>query len=421
VSTLVVVASVSLAAWTAIVAIVSLWAVCEPIVRPALARVRERLWPWAKMPKLESSSLTALLLRPCAGSDANLARNLRSIADARRDGILIRCVFAVHDERDAAYAEALSAQEWLSARGIDCRLAVTRAEGPNHKVDQLARAQAMADRDGSCAVVLVVDSDVDLSGVDLGPLVAPLVDGSRAAVWSPVPERGERGTLGDRASVAILSGGLHSFAILSRLDPAGMVGKLFAVRADALADVGGFSALRRHLGEDVELSRRLRALELHVSAVGLGAFSSAEGRTVAGTRDRYARWLLVVRTQRPSLLASYPMLFFAAPLQVLSALLLALFAPWIALAVALVAVFARVLVAAVARSASRLRPSLRATLIDPWIGDVLLAFAWAKALTLREVSWRSSKIRFDRDGLLVAVDGERERGAGRDEAPTASP
>jgi ceramide glucosyltransferase len=314
------------------------------------------------------------------------------------NGLDVRCVFAVGSEGDPANEAIAAAIVALRADGIACERIVTAAVGPNHKADQLARAQARCDF--AADVVMVADSDVDLAGVDLGAMAAPLARGEHGCVWVAVSERGED-TLGDRASGAVLSGGLHAFSLLSRLDPSGMVGKLFALRADALSSVGGFASLVRYLGEDMELSRRLRAQGLSVRALELRARSSARGRSLTAVRDRYARWLLVVRTQRPGLLASYPLLFFAAPVQSLCALALAWVSPW-ALAVLALVVGARVMVAVAARRASGLALSLRAVLVDPWLGDGLLFASWAKALTLREVRWRDGVLRFDREGLLVA-------------------
>ena len=138
-------------------------------------------------------------------------------------------------------------------------------------------------------------------------------------------------------------------------------------------------------------------------ALPLRAYSTASGRTLAAARDRYARWLLVVRSQRPALLASYPLLFFAAPLQVaLGASCLTAHRSF-ALAVMLVAAGARMLVAAGARRAAGLSFSLRATALDSWLGDLVLCAAWLRALTLREVHWRRGVLRFDREGLLESV------------------
>jgi ceramide glucosyltransferase len=391
--------ALALALWTVAVAVTSLWALCEPAARPLVRWALAKLRPRRRAPRIEGAVIDVLIVRPCAGFDPSLDDNLRSLRAARREGLRVRCVLALGDEQDAATRSAREAAAWLSAHEIECELRFTQAEGPNHKADQLARAMA----DSTAAIVVVADSDVDLSAVDLRALVEPLREGEAEACWVPVAEKGTSEAVGDRASLAILAGGLHGFSLLARLDPAGMVGKLFSVRRDALENVGGFSSMLRYLGEDVELSRRIRAAGGTVIAMPLRAYSTASGRTLAAARDRYARWLLVVRSQRPALLASYPLLFFAAPLQVaLGASFLTTHRSF-ALAVILVAAAARMLVAAGARRASGLPFSLRATALDSWLGDLVLCAAWVRALRLREVRWRRGVLRFDREGLLESV------------------
>lgn len=389
---------IALLLWTVFVAFTGLWALCEPIVRPWLRAVRQRIAPREMLPAIEGAPSEVLLLRPCAGFDPSLEENLRSLARSRRDGLRVQCVLALGDDSDPATETARAAAAWLRAHQINCEVVLTHAEGPNHKVDQLARAMVAREQ----SLVIVADSDVDLSAVDLRALVDPLTKGEAAACWAPVAERAGD-SLGDRASAAILAGGLHGFSLLARLDPAGMVGKLFAVRRDALENVGGFSTMTRYLGEDVELSRRLRAARVAVVSRELGAFSSASGRTLSSARDRYARWLLVVRAQRPALLASYPLLFCAAPLQLALGALAMVVHVELGLAVVLVAVLGRVIAATGARRAAGLATSARASAIDSWLGDVVLFAAWLRALRLREVRWRRGVLRFDREGLLESV------------------
>lgn len=388
-----------LALWTVVVAIISLWALCEPVARPlvqwALAKLRSR----KSVPRIEGSVIDVLLVRPCAGFDPSLDDNLRSLHAARRDGLRVRCVLALGDEHDDAARSAHDAASWLSSHQIECQVRFTHAEGPNHKADQLARAMV----DSTESIVVVADSDVDLRSVDLHALVEPLREGRAEACWVPVVERDTSDAVGDRASVAILAGGLHGFALLARLDPAGMVGKLFAVRRDTLERVGGFASMLRFLGEDVELSRRIRAAGGVVLALPLRAYSTASGRTLTAVRDRYARWLLVVRSQRPALVASYPLLFFAAPLQVALGASCLTTHTRLGLLIILVAVGVRMLVALGARRASGLSFSWRATVIDSWLGDLVLCAAWWRALRLREVRWRRAVLRFDREGLLESV------------------
>ncbi|MBC8073508.1 MAG: hypothetical protein IAG13_34625, partial [Deltaproteobacteria bacterium] len=193
-------------------------------------------------------------MRPCAGAPELVARSLHR--PPRDCAAQLRWVAAIDGPHDAAWAPALDARDQLVARGIDAHVIATAATTANHKVGQLAAA---IERFGSgCDIVVVADADVDLGAVDLDALITPLTGpAAAAACWSaPVEDDGD--SLGDRVSAAILSASLQSFALLSALDRRLFVGKLFAVRLDALAAAGGMSALGAHLGEDFELARRLR-------------------------------------------------------------------------------------------------------------------------------------------------------------------
>ena len=221
-------------------------------------------------------------------------------------------MFAVARADDPAHDVAQAVCDALRADGRDVAVRVTGASGANQKAAQLARVIA-AER---CDVVVNLDSDVDCATVDLHALVAALGgDGALGAVWAPVVEDGGV-TLGDRASDALLAGSLHAFPLLAALDPRGLVGKVVALRREALDRVGGFDALTDYLGEDMELARRLRAAGYRTQAASFVAVSRAEGRTWGAAVVRYARWITVIRAQRPALLASYPALFFATPLLV---------------------------------------------------------------------------------------------------------
>src|SRR5690606_35045969 len=142
-----------------------------------------------------------------------------------------------------------------------------------------------------------------------------------------------------------------AFSLLGRLEPHGLlVGKTFAVRLTALRRVGGFAALVQHLGEDMELARRLREQGSCVQESDTVVSSLASRRSVGQVLARYARWLLVIRAQRPALLASYPLLLAATPgLLAAGSLAIVRGLPGAALAV-VVAVVTRLGVGVVARA-----------------------------------------------------------------------
>lgn len=341
-----------------------------------------------------------LLVRPCAGRDPWLEEALRSLAGAARS-FTVTCRLAVADAADGAHEPACAAAAALRALGLDASVVITGARGPNRKAAQLAAVVA-AER-APYDVVLIVDGDVDLAGMDLDALVGPLASRPElGVVWAPPVEAGHARTLGDRASAAVLGGSLHAFPLLAGLDRRGLVGKVFGVRRDALAAVGGFDALVSHLGEDMELARRLRAIGRAVEPASLVARSMASGRSWAQAEARFGRWISVIRAQRGALLWTYPLLFFPTlPILVLAAMAAA-GAPAPAAIAAIVAVVMRLAVAAAAAPGSR--PSWRRAAVDAALADALLAGAFARALRSRRVVWRDVALTIERGGLLRAEE-----------------
>jgi ceramide glucosyltransferase len=335
----------------------------------------------------------ALVVRPCAGVEPSLADNLRS-SGALADAGTFTLVLAVARGDDPALVVARTAADALCASGHDASVMLTHAEGVNQKASQLARVVAAH---GSHDTVVVIDSDVDCRGLSLAAWVEALRgDASLGALWVPTVEDGGE-TFGDRCSDALLAGSLHAFPVLAALDPRGLVGKVSVLRASSLAAVGGFAALECYLGEDMELARRMLASGARVAAFNAVARSRVRGRSWGDVVARYARWITVIRAQRPVLMVSYPAMFFATPLLVACALVLSL-ARSEALGVAAIAVGARILVALAARRASG--TPLRRALGDGVWADALLLAAFVRALRGAPVLWRGRTLTVERGGTL---------------------
>lgn len=354
------------------------------------------------------------LLRPCAGAEPWLEANLTSLDPAALGpGAVV--VFGVASASDPAWPVCAAAAETLRGRGVDARALVTGAQAPNMKSAQLA---AMAAAIGEVEVIVNADSDVDLGSVDWGAWLSPFRASTRlGARWVP-PVEAPGLTLGDRASEALLAGSLHAFPILAGLDPGGLVGKLVALNAEALKRVGGFEALTHHLGEDMELARRLRAAGYAVSAMPGVARARVSGRSLAAVRARYARWVMVIRAQRPALLWSYPALFFASALVVplLSGLALGCRGPLGAGlgALALGLATLRLALGARARALAGHPWGLVGLVVDWGLSEALLAAAWASALGPREVVWRGRRLQIDAAGALRGASARAEGAAGRE-------
>ncbi|MBC7793352.1 MAG: hypothetical protein H7Z43_06570 [Clostridia bacterium] len=346
----------------------------------ALRRVRHRV-VW----KTEEDHLPrVLVLRPCTGSDAYLAKSLATWPQNEANAAVR---FLVPAKTDPVFECADRAASELCRNGIDAEVLITgMVEGAaNRKVAQLAAADLE-----HFDIVCVLDADLDIRAIELAWLTAPLV-GATAATWLPATEHATA-TLGDRASTAVLAGSLHAFPLLAGLDPRGLVGKAFGVRCDALRVVGGFASFATRLGEDVELAHRLIIAGYAVQPAQGYVASSARGRSFGATVDRFARWLTVIRAQRPMLLVSYPILFFATlPLLV-----------WFAALQSLSGIVATLGVRALtALTASRFSGASASTIGDALLADVVLFCAWIKALSSRRVAWRGASFRIDARGHLV--------------------
>lgn len=368
------------------------WAACVAATHLyAAARTAARREP-ARDPS-DDHATDVTLVRPCAGAERGLREALRSTG-AMAGAAGIEVVFAVGSERDPAYAVASDVARELRSRGVDAATRVTTTSGPNHKASQLEVVCRGLHR----PFVVVADSDVDLTGVHLGSLVAPLRrDPSASALWAPPVEAPVASTLGDRLSATILGASLHAFPVLAGLDGGGMVGKLFAIRASSLAASGGFGALRDVLGEDVELARRLRERGGRITAATTVVRARPSGRSVGDVVRRFARWVMVVRSQRAPLLLSYPLLFCATPMIAAACVAEGGGLGWTTLAVL---VLSRWVVACVAARVGRLRrPSLLLLLAS----DIVLFAAFLVAIGTRRVRWRDRELRLVAAGRLVDV------------------
>ncbi len=371
--------------WSSVVASVEIEAIRRALLRSTASSPRP-------------DGVRVLVIRPCAGLEPELDRTLASLAEASRS-FEVRCRFAVENASDPALPAAERSVASLALRGIEASVVLTSAAAPNRKAAQLAAV--IAREIEPFDVILIADSDVDLAGTDLDALVAPLaIAGGPDAAWAPPVELGTPQTTADRASAALLGASLHAFPLLAGLDPRGLVGKLFAVRRSALAAIGGFDAFTAHLGEDMEIARRLLARGGAIVAAPVIARSMAGGRSWDEAVGRFARWLGVIRAQRPLLLPSYPALFFATPMILAIAMIAAPGAPAIAFAAAVIAVAARLAVALVAARASGRPVGLGRALVESALADALLAAAFARCLRTRHVVWRKGVLTIERTGLV---------------------
>ena len=355
-------------------------------------------------PRSQPEARRVLLVRPCRGDEAGLATRLATMAVTSPSmKVVIR--LSVECEDDAARPAIEWAAEELRNAGWNADACVVGGAGCNRKSVQIAGLCADVE---SFDIVVSVDSDVDLHAFDLAGLLTPLADPRTGLAWAPVVEDGRVRSLGDLCSQAVLTASLHSFPVLGMLDAVGVTGKVLAVRREALLSVGGFAGLVDVLGEDVELARRLRKRGWRCAVAPVVARAHREARSVRDVLDRFTRWIVVVRTQRPSAMMGYPLLL--APLPWL-AVLVAVEGSSLAIAVTAALVLAsRSMVRVHVRRCAHLPPRLWRALPEMVLPDLVLTWAWFAARSTTVVKWRGKR--------FIPSRGRAIGGGGRVHHPT---
>lgn len=344
---------------------------------------------WRSPAVAPRTACETLVLRPVKGSDPWVEENLAVRIAVPPSLGTCREAVSVEANEDPAHLAALRVARAAPAVHVSAGALPL----PNPKVAHLAYAMQALPR---CDHTLVVDADVDPRTLDLASLLEALDDPEVEAAWQPVVE-GPGESAGDLLSEAILLGSFHAFPLLGLLDDGGLVGKVSIVRTGALEAMGGLAAFGHVLGEDMALAAAVRARGRTTRMVAGVARSVARGREVREVFERFVRWTLVTKSQRPGKLLSYPLFFFPLPIVLAAAAVLPLHHENAIVLTALVSRLALV-VLGVARAGawSRLVPMVFAAPA----ADVLLAAAWGRALGLRTVTWRGSTMRIARAGRL---------------------
>ena len=282
---------------------------------------------------------------------------------------------------------------------------------PNRKVGHVLRALETLPREGR--VVLVVDADVAVTGALVEGLAAPVAAGAAlcTAVPTPVPTSREARGGAQRAVAGLLRRTHHSFRALHVMSAGAQAvcGKALALGAPALEEL---PALADHIGEDLELSRRLHARGLGVALCEVPAVVPLAQGTWRGALERFTRWMQVLASHRPGLYPTVPLLF--TPTWPLLGLALGLGSASVAAGVAgLVAVRTLLAWRLSVLSAPGTGPGERHLSMDWLWGEALLLAAFVTSLARApRVTWRGTHVCAARGRAHVAGVAAVEGGRG---------
>jgi ceramide glucosyltransferase len=241
-----------------------------------------------------------LLLRPV---DAPTARELENLA---------------HPVDYAGELEQVVVSPYRPRLGPGVRWLPSDPPTPNRKVGHLLYALEVLPTQGR--VVLAVDADVQVTGALVESLAAPVAAGAALSTAAPTPV-GARGVVG-WAVAGLLRHSHHSFRALHAMSAGAkaVCGKALGLSPVAVAELRG---LGDHIGEDLELAKRLHARGAEVALAQEPARVPMEPmRSWRPALERFTRWMQVLASHRPGLYPTVPLLF--TPTLPLGALALAL-------------------------------------------------------------------------------------------------
>ena len=239
--------------------------------------------------------------------------------------------------------------------------------------------------------VLVIDADVAVDRALVESLAGALSAGAALSTAAPMPEGGAGP--GAAALRGLLRASQHSFVALDVMTAGSktICGKALGLSAPALEALGGLAG---HIGEDLELARRLDARGFSVVRVPAPARMPLRRMTLPAVLGRLRRWMQVLRAHRPVLYPTVPLLLAPTPLL----LALAVLAGSPAVVAALAALLALRITLGLALS--RGTPDAADGGWEWLLGELVLLAAWIGSLLGRTVDWRGRCFALLRGGRM---------------------
>jgi ceramide glucosyltransferase len=247
-----------------------------------------------------------------------LGRLLRTrrgpVADTRVPVLLLRPVDAPTERelenlsRPVDYAgelEHVVVSPYRPRLGPGVRWLPSDPPAPNRKVGHLLYALEVLRTQGR--VVLAVDADVAVTGALVAALAAPIEAGAALSTAAPTPVGGH-GVVA-WAVVGLLRHSHHSFRALHAMSAGAkaVCGKALGLSPVAARELRG---LADHIGEDLELAKRLHARGARVVLADEPALVPLEPmRSWRPAVERFTRWMQVLSSHRPGLYPTVPLLF----------------------------------------------------------------------------------------------------------------
>jgi ceramide glucosyltransferase len=333
------------------------------------------------------------LLKPLCGAEQDLYENLRSFC--LQDYPVLQIVCGVRDAHDPAVSVVRRLAREFPALPIELVIDGSQ-HGSNRKVSNLINMLPHAGHD----FLIIADSDVRVGADYLRGVAPALLDpgtGLLTSLYRSVPAAGICSRLG---SMYVNDWYMPSVMLAWLFGNRTYVsGQTMGVRRDTLVALGGFATVVNHLADDYELGQRVRALGLRIALSRYVPETVQEEPSAGALKGHALRWMRTVRALAP---AGFRFLFVSFTLPVLAAAF-ALAATQPSLALRLlpllwVSLLARIGLCCLPRLSQR-RIAFSDLCLLPLL-DLLLCWAWARALVTSRISWRGGEFVVDGHGVM---------------------
>ncbi len=342
----------------------------------------------ATRPVAATAAPATTILQPILGGDPALPDMLESNLRA-----LPQCRFLWLVDADDAIAQTVTGE--LRAAypqiAIVCLTVPPAPAGHNPKIHKLAFASSLV----ATPHLVVLDDDTHLPAASLAELLARLRHDDLA---TGLPCCLDEGRLASRLLAQFVNNNaaLTYLPLLSAWPPPSINGMGYALRTDALARMGGFAPLARHLTDDLAVALALRASggSIHQSVAPLFVRTSVRNlRHYAQLLHRWFLFALLLLERQPRRLAATIVVLHGLPPLILTAACASAVAAWHPLAGAAIAALCVVRGLVLRDLQRRLTGGSRHRAALSLLAELLQPLHGLHALLQRRIRWRTRHYR----------------------------
>ncbi len=337
------------------------------------------------------------ILKPLSGLEDRLTENLQSFA--RLPGPRYEVILSVAKADDAAVRVARDVMEQNPGAPFSLVIGgLPEGRAKNPKVERLMAAA----RHARGEILFISDANVRVSPDALQKTLESFRDPAVGCVSNVFVGSGARSFGAVVESLHLLTFVLPGAALAAWGDVPCVVGKSMAIRADVLAEIGGFAALADVLAEDQQIGLRVKAAGYRVVLSPVLVHNVTIKRTLGRALDRQIRWGKIRFSFSRALYTSewllnpMPLAFGALAVSAATA------AEWAPLTAALlfVALAARQLQATILNRVTGSQLSQRQLWAMP-LKDILQFLAQIVPYLSREVSWHGHRARLGKGTVML--------------------